>query len=67
MKTPLRLESPILKIINNSLIDLPSPSNISAWWNFGSLLGLCLGIQIITGIFLAMHYTANIELAFNRV
>nr|UYB77587.1 cytochrome b [Philonthus lomatus] len=67
MKTPLRLESPMLKIINNSLIDLPSPSNISAWWNFGSLLGLCLGLQIVTGIFLAMHYTANVDLAFNSV
>nr|AML26043.1 cytochrome b [Staphylinidae sp. BMNH 1274248] len=67
MKSPLRLKSPMLKIINNSLIDLPTPSNISAWWNFGSLLGLCLGIQIITGIFLAMHYTANIDLAFNSV
>nr|YP_010491837.1 cytochrome b [Dinothenarus chrysocomus]UWM92623.1 cytochrome b [Dinothenarus chrysocomus] len=67
MKTPLRLQSPLFKIINNSLIDLPSPSNISAWWNFGSLLGLCLMIQIITGIFLAMHYTANIEFAFNSV
>nr|AML26423.1 cytochrome b [Staphylinidae sp. BMNH 1274641] len=67
MKTPLRFKSPILKIINNSLIDLPTPSNISAWWNFGSLLGVCLGIQIITGIFLAMHYTANIDLAFNSV
>nr|ALO70643.1 cytochrome b [Lathrobium brunnipes] len=61
------MKSPILKIMNNSLIDLPSPSNISAWWNFGSLLGLCLMIQILTGLFLAMHYTANIELAFNSV
>nr|AXS65749.1 cytochrome b [Staphylinoidea sp. 13 KM-2017] len=67
MKTPMRLNSPMMKIINNSLIDLPTPSNISAWWNFGSLLGLCLGIQIITGIFLAMHYTANIDLAFNSI
>nr|ALO70343.1 cytochrome b [Atheta gagatina] len=67
MKTPFRLKSPILKIMNNSLIDLPTPSNISAWWNFGSLLGLCLGIQIITGIFLAMHYTANVNMAFNSV
>nr|YP_010448652.1 cytochrome b [Sinelater perroti]UTS56940.1 cytochrome b [Sinelater perroti] len=57
----------ILKMINNALIDLPSPSNISAWWNFGSLLGMCLGIQIITGIFLAMHYCADISLAFNSV
>nr|YP_009503739.1 cytochrome b [Lasioderma serricorne]AWY13624.1 cytochrome b [Lasioderma serricorne] len=59
--------SPITKIINNSLIDLPSPSNISSMWNFGSLLGLCLGIQIITGLFLSMHYTASINLAFNSV
>nr|AXS65769.1 cytochrome b [Staphylinoidea sp. 7 KM-2017] len=67
MKMPLRTSSPMLKIINNSLIDLPSPSNISLWWNFGSLLGLCLMIQIITGLFLAMHYSANIEIAFNSV
>nr|AND96476.1 cytochrome b [Onthophagus haematopus] len=63
----MRKMSPMIKIINNSLIDLPSPSNISTWWNFGSLLGLCLVIQILTGIFLAMHYTANIDLAFNSV
>nr|ARH54349.1 cytochrome b [Cyrtanaspis phalerata] len=64
---PLRKTSPILKIMNNSLIDLPSPSNISLLWNFGSLLGLCLGIQIITGIFLSMHYCPNIEIAFHSV
>nr|ALO77136.1 cytochrome b [Passalidae sp. GENSP02] len=64
MKTPLRKLSPPLKIINNSLIDLPTPLNISNWWNFGSLLGLCLFIQLITGILLSMHYTANINLAF---
>nr|YP_010631658.1 cytochrome b [Propomacrus bimucronatus]AFQ62300.1 cytochrome b [Cheironitis sp. MJTNT-2012]WBP61436.1 cytochrome b [Propomacrus bimucronatus] len=67
MKTPMRKMSPMLKIINNSLIDLPSPSNISTWWNFGSLLGLCLILQIITGLFLAMHYTANTEMAFNSI
>nr|YP_009860560.1 cytochrome b [Kirchnerius guangxii]QKD75010.1 cytochrome b [Kirchnerius guangxii] len=67
MKTPMRKMSPMTQIINNSLIDLPSPSNISAWWNFGSLLGLCLGIQIITGLFLAMHFATNIDLAFNSV
>nr|YP_009995322.1 cytochrome b [Ochthebius atriceps]QNP09725.1 cytochrome b [Ochthebius atriceps] len=66
MKTPMRNKNP-LDIINNSLIDLPSPSNISTWWNFGSLLGLCLGIQIITGLFLAMHYTADVNMAFNSV
>nr|ALO77415.1 cytochrome b [Passalidae sp. GENSP01] len=67
MKTPLRKMSPPLKIINNSLIDLPTPLNISNWWNFGSLLGLCLMIQLITGIFLSMHYTANIHMAFDSV
>nr|AXS65639.1 cytochrome b [Histeroidea sp. 4 KM-2017] len=67
MKAPLRLMSPVTKIISNSLIDLPTPSNISAWWNFGSLLGLCLMIQILTGLFLAMHYTPNVESAFNSV
>nr|YP_011011091.1 cytochrome b [Epilepia dentata]WPW49428.1 cytochrome b [Epilepia dentata] len=64
---PIRKTHPILKIINGSLIDLPSPSNISIWWNFGSLLALCLITQIITGLFLTMYYTANIELAFYSV
>lgn len=67
MSIPIRKSSPILKIINNSLIDLPRPSNINTWWNFGSLLGICLRIQIITGIFLAIHYTTNIEIAFDSV
>nr|AIG53175.1 cytochrome b [Ctenotus spaldingi] len=63
----LRKTHPILKIVNNSFIDLPSPSNISAWWNFGSLLGLCLIAQVLTGLFLAMHYTADISSAFSSV
>nr|YP_010158585.1 cytochrome b [Dopasia hainanensis]QRG30852.1 cytochrome b [Dopasia hainanensis] len=63
----LRKTHPLLKILNNALIDLPTPSNLSSWWNFGSLLGLCLIVQIITGIFLAMHYTPNISLAFSSV
>nr|QRV62600.1 cytochrome b [Nebrioporus millingeni] len=67
MNKPMRMNHPLFKIMNNTLIDLPSPSNISLWWNFGSLLGLCLSIQIITGIFLSMHYSANIELAFYSV
>nr|YP_010564342.1 cytochrome b [Mythimna turca]UYX62365.1 cytochrome b [Mythimna turca] len=58
---------PILKIINGSLVDLPTPSNISFWWNFGSLLALCLITQILTGLFLTMYYTANIEMAFYSV
>nr|YP_009500647.1 cytochrome b [Ernolatia moorei]AWT58422.1 cytochrome b [Ernolatia moorei] len=63
----MRKTHPIIKIINNSLIDLPSPSNISSWWNMGSLLALCLMIQIITGLFLTMYYTANIDMAFYSV
>nr|WFP43329.1 cytochrome b [Onomarchus uninotatus] len=67
MTKPMRINHPVFKIINNALIDLPTPTNISSWWNFGSLLGLCLMIQIITGLFLAMHYTAHIDLAFSSV
>nr|AYR05232.1 cytochrome b [Coleoptera sp. ACP-2013] len=67
MNKPMRVNHPLFKIVNSALIDLPSPSNISLWWNYGSLLGLCLIIQIATGLFLAMHYTANVDLAFNSV
>nr|QIG86761.1 cytochrome b [Manis javanica]WLW42021.1 cytochrome b [Manis javanica]WLW42034.1 cytochrome b [Manis javanica]WLW42047.1 cytochrome b [Manis javanica]WLW42060.1 cytochrome b [Manis javanica] len=65
--TNIRKTHPLLKIINNSFIDLPTPSNISAWWNFGSLLGICLVLQILTGLFLAMHYTADTATAFSSV
>nr|AGY31146.1 cytochrome b [Heterandria formosa] len=61
----LRKSHPLLKIANNALVDLPAPVNISAWWNFGSLLGLCLIAQILTGLFLAMHYTSDISTAFS--
>nr|ABF02187.1 cytochrome b [Philypnodon grandiceps]ABF02196.1 cytochrome b [Philypnodon grandiceps]ABF02198.1 cytochrome b [Philypnodon grandiceps]AGT20338.1 cytochrome b [Philypnodon grandiceps] len=63
----LRKTHPLLKIANNALVDLPAPANISAWWNFGSLLGLCLAAQLVTGLFLAMHYTADITMAFSSV
>nr|AIY51232.1 cytochrome b [Noturus fasciatus]AIY51233.1 cytochrome b [Noturus fasciatus]AIY51235.1 cytochrome b [Noturus fasciatus] len=62
-----RKTHPLFKIANNALIDLPAPSNISAWWNFGSLLLLCLITQILTGLFLAMHYTSDISTAFSSV
>ena len=58
---------PLIKIINGSLIELPSPRNINSLWNFGSLLGLCLIIQILTGLFLAIHYSGDVRLAFYRV
>nr|AHA52534.1 cytochrome b [Homolobus sp. QL-2013] len=57
----------ILKMINNMLIKLPTPVNISMWWNFGSLLGLFMMIQIITGLFLSMHYVSNINISFFSV
>ncbi len=58
---------PILSIVNGMLVDLPAPSNLSYWWGFGSLLGLVLIIQLASGIFLAMHYTAHVDLAFSSV
>ena len=67
MTRPLRKVHPLFKIVNGALVDLPSPVNISIFWNFGSLLGLCLVIQLTTGLFLAIHYTAHIDLAFSRV
>nr|YP_010930304.1 cytochrome b [Apphia nigricarina]WKK49893.1 cytochrome b [Apphia nigricarina] len=67
MNKAIRKSNPLIKIINYSLIDLPAPINLSSWWNFGSILGLCLIIQLISGIFLSMHYTSNIEMAFSSV
>nr|AFA46141.1 cytochrome b [Cercopithecus mitis mitis] len=64
---PTRKSNPIMKMINHSFIDLPSPSNISMWWNFGSLLGFCLILQIITGLFLAMHYSPDTSSAFSSI
>nr|WIF28909.1 cytochrome b [Schizopygopsis younghusbandi]WIF28910.1 cytochrome b [Schizopygopsis younghusbandi] len=63
----LRKTHPLIKIANSALVDLPAPSNLSAWWNFGSLLGLCLATQILTGLFLAMHYTSDVSTAFSSV
>lgn len=58
---------PVLSLVNTFLIDSPLPSNINYFWNFGVLLGFCLVTQLITGIALAMHYTANVDLAFISV
>ncbi|YP_006576361.1 cytochrome b (mitochondrion) [Frankliniella occidentalis] len=59
--------NPIMKILSSSLIKLPSPKNISLFWNFGSILGICLMTQILSGLFLAMHYVPNTEMAFQSV
>nr|AAK58575.1 cytochrome b [Ariosoma major] len=63
----IRKNHALIKIANDALVDLPAPSNISVWWNFGSLLALCLVTQILTGLFLAMHYTSDITTAFSSV
>lgn len=67
MKHKIINSNKLIKIINKTLITLPTPSNISTLWNFGSLLGLCLIIQVLRGLFLSIHYCPNVELAFNRV
>ena len=64
---PTRKSNTYLSLVNSYLIDSPQPSSINYWWNLGSLLGLCLVIQIASGVFLAMHYSSNIELAFDSV
>lgn len=56
-----------LRLFNSYMVDSPQPANLSYLWNFGSLLALCLGIQILTGVFLAMHYTPHVDFAFNSV
>lgn len=58
---------PLLALANSYLIDSPAPSNLSYLWNFGSLLGTCLALQIITGVTLAMHYIGSVDLAFSSV
>lgn len=59
--------NPLLRLLNSYIVDSPQPANLSYLWNFGSLLGACLILQILTGIFLAMHYVANTDLAFTSV
>jgi len=56
-----------LGILNSHIVDYPTPINLNYFWSFGSTAGLCLVIQLITGIFLAMHYTPHIDYAFNSV
>jgi len=58
---------PVMQLANDHLIDYPTPSNLNYAWNFGFLSAICLGIQILTGVALAMHYTPHIDLAFLSV
>lgn len=58
---------PLVSIINDHIVDYPTPINISYFWGFGSLAGLCLVIQIVSGVCLAMHYTPHVDLAFTSI
>ena len=58
---------PIVRMAYDSAIDFPTPKNLNYWWTFGGILAVCLVIQIVTGIVLAMHYVANTSMAFNSV
>jgi ubiquinol-cytochrome c reductase cytochrome b subunit len=57
----------LFKVINNTVVDLPTPARISGLWNFGSLLGLCLGLQLLTGLLLSLHYFRRIDVAFESI
>nr|YP_009919784.1 cytochrome b [Metschnikowia dekortorum]QMQ98437.1 cytochrome b [Metschnikowia dekortorum]QMQ98583.1 cytochrome b [Metschnikowia dekortorum]QNS23134.1 cytochrome b [Metschnikowia similis] len=63
----IRKSNPYLALANSYLMDSPQPSSMNYWWNVGSLLGLCLVMQMASGTFTAMHYSSNLELAFNSV
>ena len=58
---------PIIRLAHDTAVSYPTPRNLNYWWTFGGILTLCLGVQIITGIILAMHYTASADHAFNSV
>ena len=57
----------LLAFVDSHIVSYPTPVNLNYMWSFGSTAGICLVIQIITGIFLAMHYTPHVDLAFNSV
>ena len=58
---------PIISMLKHSAVDYPTPKNLNYWWNFGSLAGFFLLVQIITGIMLSMHYTAHVDHAFSSI
>lgn len=67
MKRVSMLKQPLLSVLNTEIVDYPSPSNLNYLWSFGSLAGICLVLQIATGVFLAMHYVPHTDLAFASV
>lgn len=58
---------PVVRLAYDSIIDFPTPKNLNYWWTFGGILAVCLGIQLVTGIVLAMHYVPHVDHAFASV
>src|ERR1700730_3804902 len=58
---------PIMGLMHSSFVAYPTPRNLNYWWTFGAILSLMLGLQIVTGVILAMHYTPHVDYAFNSV
>lgn len=67
MSISFRKSDVFVKAVRGVVYDLPVRVNLSVWWNFGSLLGLCLVVQLVTGVFLAMHYMPGVDVAFSSV
>ena len=63
----LDVRLPIIRLASDTIVTFPTPKNLNYWWTFGGILAVCLVIQIVTGVVLAMHYVANAGLAFNSV
>ena len=61
------VRNPLIAVVANHLDAYPTPVNLSYLWGFGSLSGIALGVQIVTGVFLAMHYAPEVHLAFTSV
>jgi ubiquinol-cytochrome c reductase cytochrome b subunit len=63
----LDMRLPIIRMAHDTALSFPTPKNLNYWWTFGGILALCLGVQIVTGIILAMHYVPHVDYAFNSV
>ena len=63
----LDVRLPIIRFANDTVVSFPTPKNLNYWWTFGGILALMLGLQIVTGIVLAMHYVPHVDMAFNSV
>ncbi|HQN50631.1 MAG TPA: cytochrome b N-terminal domain-containing protein [Phenylobacterium sp.] len=63
----LDVRLPVVRLAYDSMVDFPTPKNLNYWWTFGGILAVCLVIQIVTGVVLAMHYVPHVDYAFNSV